>query len=581
MENLTALLEDVLKPISSTNPVGDRIDVNEDFDFVTIKTEIDKMSLITGGVDQEKLAEQTQAITGTQGTVSVKSSVNETGANYKVIIECSRNILRDKSKNLLVLAYMNVGLIQEYGIEGLTIGLQAFQGFNEQFWADCYPEKKKMRLRGAALTFLLPKIQTYLERYNKKEDAAVYEAALEALSKVSGFWMREMAEHAPAMGEVRSRLDKLKKQASAAPTPPPPPPPPEPSPQVEQTTVPEPVQAPLASSAALPTFSVSLGAMGSMEDAIQAAVSLASGLRAIDRTSPIAYRVLRTTMWGSIDGEPANGFIPAPEAYRLNYYLNELANQGVETVIEEVEGAFQEFPFPMLLDLQRILVQALEKAGSTYSKVKDAVMLETALLLKRIPNFPNLMFNDGTPFASSATQVWIEDEVLPVLASGGGSGANLMITAGEEDAALVAAYEEAQQVMDNHDPATAIAKLMAGMESDVSGRARFRRRLLVAMFCMKVGHMRVALPLLEELDLTCRSLELARWEPALALDVWSNLHKCYRLLQNEADEAFVEVLQKQQDDIFNLMCKTDVRYALAALGERPKPIRSAKISEEN
>ncbi len=577
MENLTPLLEDVLAPIPGDNPAGSRIDPNEDIDFVSIKSEVDKMSLVSGAVDQEKLMEQAKAIAGTQQNVALKGAATTSGTNYALMVSASRNILKNKSKNLLVIAYMNVGLAHEQGAIGLAEGFGALRIFAENFWDNGYPEKKKPRLRGAALNFMMPKLLTWVERYKPQTgDDVALEAIKTHLSFLAGFWMKELNEHAPPTTEFKVGIDKLAKQVS---TPPPPPPQPE-----VVAPIPEQVDAPMETTyeTTVSTSAISLpAAFSSIDEAIMAVPQLSSAIRGADRRHPASYRMMRVAMWAGLTAEPANEMLPGPEPHRYNYYLGDLANQDIATVIEEVEGLMQEFPYPLVLDLQRVLVQALEKAGSEYLPAKEAVLTEMALMLQKVPGLPSLRFNDGTPFATPITQTWIEDVVVPFIGSGGGGGGNLMITASEEEQALVAAFKEAQKTIEEVGPATAVAKLQAGMESDISGRARFRRRLMVAILCSKVGYNRIALPILESLDLESEAIGLARWEPALALDVWLNQYRCYKALASEATEDRVFYWQEKMDTILDKMSRTDVRFAMTAIGDRPKTIHRATFSEES
>lgn len=579
MENLTPLLEEVLAPIPGDNPAGSRIDPNEDFDFVTIKNEVDKMSLVSGSVDQEKLMEQSKSLVGTQQNVAIKGAAVSSGTQYALIVSASRNILKNKSKNLLVIAYMNVGLAYDQGATGLAEGFGALHIFAENYWDQGYPEKKKPRLRGAALNFMMPKLINWAERYKPQSgDEAAFEAIKTHLSFLSGFWMKELNEHAPPTTEFKVGLEKLAKQVAAPPTPPPPPP------DLAETTTdaPTPEIAPTNEVAPSPAPSVSLpSSFGTVDDAIMAVPQLCAAIRAADRRHPASYRMMRLAMWAGLTSEPANDMLPAPEPHRYNYYTGELANQDLATIIEEVEGLMQEFPYPLILDLQRILVQALEKAGSDFVMAKEAILTELALMLQKVPGLPALRFNDGTPFASPITQTWIEDVVVPFIgAGGGGGGGNLMITAGEEEAELVAAFKEAQKTIEDVGAATAVAKLQAGMEADLSGRARFRRRLMVAILCSKVGFNRIALPLLETLDSEGEAIGLARWEPALALDVWLNQYRCYKALLSEANEDRQIYWQEKMETVLDKMSRTDVRFALTAIGERPKSISKNTLPQE-
>jgi type VI secretion system protein VasJ len=571
---LSALLQDVQVPIAGENSAGSKVDPYEDNDLAAIKVEIEKMSNIGGEVDHEKLTQQTSTLKGNSKDADIKGTASAFTADFQLIVDRSRNILRSKSKNLLILAYMNVGLARTEGIFGIAEGMRALDIFRNSYWDNGFPTLKQMRLRGNALTFLFPKWKEWLElRFTPVMGDDVHiQDCLDVLSELSGFFMKNMGEFAPATTEIKGLLERHLRNAPKS-APPPPPPSETPAPSSDTTSS--------STNTAAPTSSGE-GVNLSLEDdesVRRSLLEIGSHLQKQDPKNPLGYKLNRLAIWSEVNFTPMSGVFEPPYDFRVEFLLNELPKESPSTIISVIEEQIQDRPYHLWIDLQRILVQALEKAGEEYAEVRQTILMETAFLLKRVPDLPKVTFNNDLAFATSATINWIEEVVMPVLASGEGGGGNLMMTASEEESSLVAEFQAAQKAVGQGGIANAVARLQNGMESDLSGRARFRRRFLVAVLCMKNGEFRVAAPLLESLIPEIEQNRLDRWEPALALDVWANLYKCYGMMLTEIEgDAAFDMLKKQQH-IFDKMCQTDVRYALASLGQRANTKPAPQVAE--
>src|SRR5439155_5180151 len=97
-------------------------------------------------------------------------------------------------------------------------------------------------------------------------------------------------------------------------------------------------------------------------------------------------------------------------------YLESLQQQGKwNELAEESEADFTERSFHLWLDLQYLLVMAINNLGD-FENVKAAILRELAIFLERLPKLPTFTFSDGTRFADLVTQSWIEETVIPALA---------------------------------------------------------------------------------------------------------------------------------------------------------------------
>ncbi|GIV60306.1 MAG: hypothetical protein KatS3mg043_1395 [Rhodothermaceae bacterium] len=251
-----------------------------------------------------------------------------------------------------------------------------------------------------------------------------------------------------------------------------------------------------------------------------------------------------------------------PNLSRLAVYEQGFQKGLYEDLVRIAESEFPEGSFSFWLTIQRFVGQALEALGAPYAPVAEAVKLELALLLRRVPVLTTLAFADGTPFADPLTVEWVETQVRPLLGSGDGGGA---ATAAEDH--LERLFQEARKKLGTGDLKAALAVMQQEADRDTSDAHRFRRRLYVALLCLRGGQPGVARSTLESLDQQIAHHALDAWDPALALEVWSNLYTCYATLARTPDgeqAGFQEKARQTLDKISRL----DVGYALSLLGKK-------------
>jgi len=134
-------------------------------------------------------------------------------------------------------------------------------------------------------------------------------------------------------------------------------------------------------------------------------------------------------------------------------------------------------------------------------------------------------------------------------------------------------------MLDTGDLAGALAHLQDGARADNSRKSTFRRRLASAALCLRGSQPAIARPLLEELEEEIKRHSLDEWEPALALDVWTHLHKCYGLLTAGPSTPGKQAVQQQADRVFERICRLDIGYALESTGA--KTVRKGLLRPES
>lgn len=522
---LSPLLEDVVEPLAGDSPVGE--DVSYDDDFLSLKDDVDQLS-----------------------------SVNPEGVDYERIVESCRAILGRKSKDLRVATYLALALSRTAGYQGILDGLLAQKLLVERFWEPMFPPIRRMKARQNAFQFSAERLTETLRGLKPRAgDRQSIEAALETLKALQAFTMESMGEEAPVLsGLARALEEALRKvpkeqtaEASKSPLP-------------SGDAAPSAPATPEASSVPQSTAAPSAPADVQTEsEALEHVLGLAGFLREQAHDDPTSYRLARCVRWDAITAEPTNQggktMFQDPAPHRLTYLNTLLEGKEWKTLLDVAEEAFRELPFHFWLDLQRFVAAALEGLGGEYAAARQSVILETALLVKRVRTLPQLTFSGGAPFADAKTKFWLEDTVAPVLASGSSNA-----TAGD-DQELTGQFDEAKRLAAAGKLAEAIGVLQDGLQHDAARRGRFFRRYYMAQICMQADKPAVARPILEQLEAEIDAFALHEWEPNLAMDVWSQLHQCYGLLPAD-DETTKRSIEEQSQRVFARICQVDAARAL-------------------
>jgi type VI secretion system protein VasJ len=241
-------------------------------------------------------------------------------------------------------------------------------------------------------------------------------------------------------------------------------------------------------------------------------------------TDPQSYRMLRVGRYLHLvqpppaDASGKTSIPPPPPALRTQ--LEKMAANGKwAEVLEESESALMQYRF--WVDLHYLSARALAELGPTYAPARQALLIELASWLKRMPAVPRFLFGDGSPAASGETRAWLESELAPPAASGGAPAAGKAeADSGDDEAAALA---EARKLLGGGKAPEAISLLQKRVEGATSSRKRFRARLALAKLCAASGQAHVARALFEALDREAVERGLDMWEPALAAECLEGL----------------------------------------------------------
>jgi type VI secretion system protein VasJ len=467
--------------------------------------------------------------------------------NWKAVVSGAGELLRTKSKDIVLAAFLAHGLQATAGLEGLATGLGVLADLLDAYWETAFPEVKRLRGRVNAIQWLVERTRATLPGVQAGAGDAAAVAGLEvAAQRLADVVRARFADQAPAMGQLLDEVARLKGEVAEAA---PPPAAAAPAPAAPSAPAPAGAAPAQASSAPLPAGPGALGGAAQATEYLRnagTALAAAAGvLRSAEPTDPLAYRLLRTAVWLHLQSPPPatagkTPVPPPPEALRAQ--LAALAqNQKWSALLDAVESTLVQHRF--WLDLHRHAAQALGALGGGHARAREAVIAELRSLLARMPALPGLAFADGSALADGPTRTWIDEEVAPRAAAGAGAGGG----AAAQDGAAAEALAAARKQLAGGQIAEALAALRGLAAARPDGRGRFAARLELARAAAGAGLLAVAKATYDDLDREAVAHQLDDWEPALAAEVLKGLIAATRSLVNDprgVREALVPQYQR-------------------------------------
>jgi len=530
-------IESLLAPVNAG--VGE--DISYDTMFESIKTEVDKLQSLTG----------------------------ET-VNWGNIASSAAELLETKSKDFRLICYASAARIQEYTLPSLLDALVLLNEFNKTFWETCHPPLKRVRARAGIMAWMggLATKSKDIKLASKDYDMA--QAVDQQAAALDSDMRDKFADAYPGLGDLRESCKYLARSCPKEK----PPEAPKPAPAEAQAPAAAPAAdgAAPAAAAAAPVVQVvrgpaqpvdpsALTEMAQVEHVLPNAgrllVKAAGLLRATKPENPLAYRLSRLGMWLDLNELPpatdGKTLVPPPPDGLKSRFDSLLQANDLLTLINEAEDAAAEFI--LWMDPHRYVAAAMDRMGALFLKAKEALVIEMAIVLRRVPPLPSLCFSTGDPFADGQTKMWLEAEVASALGGGGGGGGGAA-----EPSVLDEPLKEARELTVQGKLPEAIAVVSKAAASAPTPADRFRGKLALAQLCLQSGQFAVAkaqlVGLTEEIDRHA----LASWQPQLCAEVFAALFAAYKGI-NTGDEVPAEERVRQQA-AFEQLCRLDPAQAL-------------------
>ena len=565
----TALIEALLVPVAGDEPAGRDLRYDPRYDQVK-EARREDLVLPEGGLATDRKI-----------------------ADYTVVMKLGRALLEKETKDLQLAAWIAEALLKQQGLIGLATGLQVVRGILDTFWDGCFPawdeedpelragplqwiggkfdlparmmifappgttfldyqvsrtvpsetesesNKEKRELRATALTEGKPAPEV-VDRAIADANKSFYKvvvtdvtAAAQALSDLEKIADTRFGRDAPSFLRLRGAIDDMKRTASAI---------------LAQKLIddPDPIveEAVMDAGAMVDESGPQSPEPVNPADAARRIAVSSTFLRKLDPTGPGPYLTLRGLRWGELRAAVAIGelnprLLEAPATSIRSRLKGLLLDGKWSELLEMCESVMATPSSRGWLDLQRYALTACANLGGGYDAVAAALRDELRVLLKAIPQLPEMTLMDDTPTANAETKAWLTQEHLIDDAATAADAANDAVTGelSEEEMVLQAALTQEGSTVrhgglsaarrrrpgpDPYDLAknesaqgrtrNGIELLLAEIAREQSSRGRFLRQTQLAYIMVEGGLDSVARPILEKLVQTIDERKLEEWE---------------------------------------------------------------------
>jgi type VI secretion system protein VasJ len=282
----------------------------------------------------------------------------------------------------------------------------------------------------------------------------------------------------------------------------------------------------------------------------------------------MGYRLMRSIRWDIFEKAPQNEngktqMAPPPADLAVSL-TTMIANNEFKPALDKAEVAFTAAANHLWLGLQRIAAQACRGLGEPYKPVEQAVLLETGLFVKRIPDILKLSFSDGTPFCDDSTKDWIEKSVMPLFSLDSEGAKGRKPGAGEEDGDNVEKErKDAAALASANKIEAALDVLQNSIRNSSNERDNFRRFIIMGNILMGAKQPDIALSILESLDGKIQLYHLDKWDPDLAVEAWSSMVKIIKAARANKPAPLQASMTERQNTILSKISQIDPKKAFS------------------
>jgi type VI secretion system protein VasJ len=451
-----------------------------------------------------------------QAEIDKLSSPTSSGSfDWQKIIKISTAILAGKSKDLLVASYLAVALIHTRKIDGLSVGLQIYGDLLESFWEDLFPPRKRLRGRIGAIEWWLEKSASVLERLKPDPlPPEKIEELKEALGRVDRL-LKDYLDEPPSVRGIERFLDKIPGTVEKTPAPETP----KEEGQKDSGARPQPQQVKQPVSPEPESIASDEDAQKVFRFGLQNIRNAARHLRKSNIGNPVPYRWTRFIAWASLASLPpatdGKTMIPPPDPQVLADFHNLREAGNWKALTELAETRLLQSVF--WLDLNRFSWEGLGNMGDQYQETQNAIGQETALLLHRFPELPQLSFSDGTPLADNETRQWFGTISLGSSRDGDSPGTGAPGNSPPGMELVDETIQKALALARKRKTLEATRILQQGVQISSSPRERLHLRMALSQVLTLAKKPGFAIPHLEDMLKILETYRLEEWDSELAV----------------------------------------------------------------
>lgn len=275
--------------------------------------------------------------------------------------------------------------------------------------------------------------------------------------------------------------------------------------------------------------------------------------------SAVGYRLMRAVRWGNIEVLPGSRVnvtrIEPPARERRAFLISLIEKREFKAALANAEKFFSSGNTLYWLDLQRISATAAGYLGNSFEEVKEAIILETAVFLKKFPVLREYKFIDDTPFSSYETSVWLDNQVVSLFEQ---KNENFKVNI---DGPIE--KDEVQSFISSNCIEEALELLAKRINQSGSELDNFKRRISVVTCMLAARRLDIALFMLESLYEEAESYYLFRWNPSLVMELLNLLVRTYDEMAKDKSGIRQSLLIQKRDNMLKKMCYLDPRTAFS------------------
>jgi len=483
------------------------VNINYEADFDTCKTEIGKIS----------------------------------GVDFTLIETLCRKLLAEKSKDMRLLCFLSFVYLHDAKWDQFADVFEGFAKLCQQDYNAMFPDRE--RAKQNALKWLSEPRFNEAVASQKPEEADYSHIArlLAGLTTLKGILQEKFPEGSPFPSGLFSAAQNWEKTCK-------------PKPKTE------------AAAGAASAGQTVGDPMDTPKQAQGIARKAAYFLIEKEPQKAMGFRLMRSIRWDIFEKAPPseNGKtqLAPPPADLVTSLTAMIANKEFKPAIDKAEVAFTSGANHLWLGLQRITAAACQGLGEPYKPVEQAILLETGLLVRRIPDLLKLSFSDGSPFCDEATKEWIAKHVLPMFSQDGAVTAKKDADAPGGDK-VESEKKEATSLIASGKMEAALDLLQNSIRNSSNERDNFRRSIIMCNMLLTGKQPDIALSILDSLDAKIQLYHLDKWDPDLAVEAWSIMVKVLKVARANKPPPVQAGMTEKQNSILSKISQIDPKKAFS------------------
>jgi type VI secretion system protein VasJ len=281
----------------------------------------------------------------------------------------------------------------------------------------------------------------------------------------------------------------------------------------------------------------------------------------------MGYRLMRALRWDLLEKAPPaeNGktqlAAPAPEL--LTSIQTALAAKEYKAALDKAEIGFTAGANHLCLSLQRTSALCCKNLGGPFAALNQAILFETGILLKRIPDLLNLTFSDGTPLCDDAAKEWVASEVHPQFSASTGSGDTTQQSPVAGIDPIELEKKEALSLAAGGGIEKALDLVQKGLRGSANERDNFRRSIVLCGLLLTAKQPDIALSILDSLHEKITSYHLDKWDPDLSVEAWSAMAKALKMAKANKPPNVLAAMHEKLGAVLGRISQIDPKKAFS------------------